>query len=168
MKPVRTMFVLVGIVGAVSVLNLYASSYIGVFAEVAKVVMEPNEISPQKIQIWGTFIVPVSQSSGNYQDPQRGYLYFSIPPSKEGVVRNEWADIKSVAGKNQSIGFGEYWVARGRGDHYSLEVRVRKESEQPRAPDPYPTGIGVIKVGKPLAELSKQQLKNIMPASGNR
>ena len=56
---------------------------IGIYAIVDKVVFEPDEKSPERIRIWGVFVVPVLMSSGHYKEPQRGYLYFRIAPSEE-------------------------------------------------------------------------------------
>jgi hypothetical protein len=45
---------------------------IGIYGIVDKVVFEPSKHSPQRIQIWGLFVVPVPMSSGEYKTPERG------------------------------------------------------------------------------------------------
>src|SRR5882724_9007830 len=70
---------------------------IGIYAIVDKVEFEPDENSPERIRIWGVFVVPVAMSSGQYTTPQRGYLYFRIAPGMEQVAKQEWSDLKNLA-----------------------------------------------------------------------
>ena len=56
---------------------------IGIYGIVDKVVFEPDEGSPERIQIWGLFVVPVPISSGLYRAPRRGILYFSLPADRK-------------------------------------------------------------------------------------
>jgi hypothetical protein len=118
---------------------------IGIYAIVDKVVLEPDEANPERIRIWGTFIVPVRRSSGAHQRPQRGYLYYSLPTGREEVVKREWLELKSVAGTGRAVGFAAYWMLSSRtpGAHTSLEVRVRQDGDT-TAPDVYPRAIGVL------------------------
>ena len=51
---------------------------IGIYAIVDRVAFEPDEKLPERVRIWGVFVVPVPMSSGQYKAPQRGYLYFRI------------------------------------------------------------------------------------------
>ena len=118
---------------------LYASDLVGVYAVVEKVVLEPSDASPERAQIWGAFAVYDQKDGSSYQTPQRGYLYYTCPQGKESVCRSEWADLKSVAGKETGVGFGRRWDAVG---------RVRKADEKPGSPDPYPIQMGVLKVEK--------------------
>ncbi len=106
---------------------------------------------------------------------KRGYLYFKIRSAHPGFTsesqikasRNEWADLKAVAGTGQAVGFGKWgYIARIRigysrtprpvGPSVILEVspsggesadlRVRPASEAPANPATYQTNIGVIKL----------------------
>ena len=47
--------------------DLCASDRLGIYAIVEKVVFEPSESAPQRIQIWGAFVVPVPMSSFQYK-----------------------------------------------------------------------------------------------------
>ena len=129
-------FIALGIVSASTVVP--ASDPMGVYAIVQKVVLEPNESEPVRIQIWGAFALSDGQARSDiYGAPQVGYVYYSCPAGQERVCRNEWADLKSVAGKGVGVGFG------GR---YNPTGRVRKTAEQPAAPDVYPIKMGVVKM----------------------
>ena len=118
---------------------------IGIYAIVDKVVLEPDEANPDRIRIWGTFIVPVPRSSGAHQFPQRGYLYYSLPAGREDDVKKEWLKLMSVAGTGKVVGFAFYWMLSPRtpGAYTSLEVRVRQDGDA-AAPDVYPSTIGVL------------------------
>src|SRR5882672_3350245 len=110
-----------------------ASDRLGIYAIVERVVFEPIESDPQRIQIWGAFVVPLSMSSFQYKPAARGFLYFKIAPGKEEIMRKEWADLKAVAGTGQGIGFAQYWVPNPNdpsgNPHHALEVRVHKAGD---------------------------------------
>jgi hypothetical protein len=113
------------------------SDWIGVYARVDKVVLEPNTAAPERIQIWGAFALASKQDRNSYETPERGYLYCSLKPGKEEVCRKEWADLKAIAGTGQIIGFGGRDLTR---------ARVRKREDKPADPDVYPLGWGMIKM----------------------
>jgi hypothetical protein len=140
---------------AVMAVRVHASDPVGVYAVVDKVVFEPNEANPTAVQIWGAFSLAVPRSSDGaqrkpeggfgsltngdvYGAVQKGYLYFTCPTGKETMCRNEWTDLKSLAGKHQIAGFGTRW-----GSH----VTVRQATERPSAPDQYVPNVGVVKLG---------------------
>jgi hypothetical protein len=121
---------------------LNASGPIGVYALVDKVAFEPNADKPERIRVSGVFSVAeeTPDNSTVYSAPQRGYLYFTLPSSPSGnqdLARREWADLKSVAGTRQIVGFGASWGPK---------VRVRKPDEDAKAPDDYPIANGVVKI----------------------
>jgi hypothetical protein len=91
-------------------ISLAKNGNIGIYGIVDKVVFETEESSPERIQIWGLFVVPVPISSGLYKAPQRGVLYFSIPPDRKEIARKQWGELKRLAGSGQILGFTEYWV----------------------------------------------------------
>jgi hypothetical protein len=142
--------VLVGIIGTI---DLRASDPAGIYAVIEKVVFEPNENAPERIQVWGAFSLTEGRPGDFYQSPQRGYLYFTVPPGKEAMARKEWADLKSAAGTGQGIAFGS---------KYLYKARFRKSDEKPASPDVYPFGVGVTKVEPtssmiaPLKKMLKQ------------
>jgi hypothetical protein len=122
---------------------------IGIYGIVNKVVLEPDENAPERIQIWGLFAVPVPISSGLYRAPRRGILYFSLPSDKKKIAIKEWAELKRLAGSGQILGFAEYWVPNPNdpqgNPHTSLVVHVHEDVPL-GSPDPYPLGIGVLKI----------------------
>jgi hypothetical protein len=120
-----------------SPVELRASDPVGVYCIVEKVVMEPGETNPTRIQVWGAFALSDGKSGYNYLPPQYGYMYFSIAPGKEQMTRAEWADLKKVAGAGQVIAFGGRYAANG---------RIRKATDKPDAPDAYPIEAGMTKL----------------------
>jgi len=139
MKPrILGALVLLSVVAAGAGVSLRASDRIGVYAVVEKVVLEPSDADPQRIQIWGAFAQAVTTNPNDYGDPQRGYLYYTCPAGKTTTCRNEWADLKSVAGKGTGVGFGGRFSGTG---------RIRKADEKPASPDAYPIDIGLMRMG---------------------
>ena len=68
------------VLAILTAINISASGPAGVFAVVEKVVFEPNEQAPERIQLWGAFAFVAGGIQGSFTaPPQRGYLYFSIP-----------------------------------------------------------------------------------------
>lgn len=154
------------------------SGPLGIYGIVEKVVFEPDDRTPERVQIWGAFAyverggtleegrpgLPVDRLS----PPTRGYLYFRLPTSGESAetVRNEWTDLKAVAGTGQAVGFGTWGYvgafdglrpdARATRPPYILErrptggartdLRVRPASEVPADPAAYQTNAGIVKL----------------------
>jgi hypothetical protein len=138
MKTARIRTVLLVLTGLLTaVVNVRASDPVGIYAVVDKVVLEPNEKSPERIQIWGTF-----STWANYGDvygkPEKGYLYYKLPSNNAKVALAEWADLKAVAGTGQGIAFGQ---------RYSGPGRIRAANEKPESPDSYILGQGITKIG---------------------
>jgi hypothetical protein len=116
---------------------LKASDRIGVYAVIEKVVLEPTEAAPERIQIWGAFALSDESSVSTYGPAQRGYLYYTCPQGKETVCRKEWADMKSLAGSATGVGFGQ---------RHSPTGRIRKAGEKATAPDTYPIQMGIVRI----------------------
>ena len=152
-KLLPVFIVVIGVAAAVSV---RASDPVGVYCVIDKVVLEPNESEPTTAQIWGAFSIAVPRSSngtqttpsgsfgsardGNvYAAVQKGYLYYACPQGKDAVCQAEWADLKSVAGQPQVVGFGFRYGSPG---------VVRKATDKPASPDVYPLNVGVVKMGQ--------------------
>jgi hypothetical protein len=114
-----------------------ASDFVGVYAVVDKVTLEPSDAAAERVQIWGAFAMADDKPGSTYGPAERGYLYYSCPAGQESVCRKEWSDIKSVAGKSTAIGFGQRYKPRG---------RVRKADDKPASPDLYPIQMGVVRV----------------------
>jgi hypothetical protein len=92
-----------------------ASGPLGIYGIVEKVVFEPNETSPERIQVWGAFayVDGYAHSLGlTVSAPKRGYLYFKLSDfanrAQVEAVKNEWADLKAVAATGQVVGFGRW------------------------------------------------------------
>lgn len=174
MNPRR--LILAFVVVLVGAIPLVASGPLGIYGIVEKVVFEPNDQSPDRVQVWGAFAYvdggvgqPLAVSAA-----KRGYMYFRLLPQAEGgsdqsikLIRNEWADLKSVAGTGQAVGFGKWGYIGGFGElqpdasaqrpPYILErapgnprtdLRVRPGSETPTAPALYQTDSGVVKLSE--------------------
>jgi hypothetical protein len=123
--------------GAVAgTVRLAASDMIGVYAVIEKVVFEPAQGPPERVQIWGAFATADTRNNDDYGGPQKGYFYFSCPASQLTTCRNEWADLQAVAGKGAGVGFGARHMSNG---------RVRSATDKPESPDPYPIKMGVVK-----------------------
>ena len=132
--------ILIGILAVAYTGELRASGPIAAYAIVENVVMEPNDTTPDRVQVWGVFMLEMSPQSSSYSSPQRGYLYYRIPSNNDAkATRAVWADLKKMAGTGTTIGFGSgsAAVASGAG-------RVRKVTETPANPDAFPIGNPVI------------------------
>jgi len=126
---------------AAAVTPAHASGPVGVYALVDKVEMEPNAATPERIRVYGVFSIAQGQTN-RYAAPSRGILYFT-PGRNPDKARKEWADLASVAGTRQVVGFGAAWygvptVLRGvngqSADEYVLNAGVVKvNAEQPQA-----------------------------------
>jgi hypothetical protein len=126
------------------------SDHVGVYALVDRVVFEPNDAAPERVQLWGAFAVAHATNRNTYESPQRGYFYYSLAPGKAEVCRREWADFKAAAGTGQIIGFGSRDAQKG---------RLRKAGEAAANPDAYPVAWGLTRMSQrsstyaPLVEL---------------
>src|SRR5436190_15332761 len=127
-----------------------ASDPVGVYALVDKVVFEPNEKNPERIQSRGAFAIAEGYGY-TYKNAERGYLYYKMNPDKPNACRNEWADLKAVAGTGQLVAFGSRYGDKG---------TLRKKEAKPENPDVYPVAMGLTKVKEekdyePLKQLAK-------------
>ena len=104
--------------------------------------------------------------------PRRGHLYFKLPDSSQRgmgaataediqLVRREWADLASVAGTGQAVGFGGWGFAGAfeltpgfdpkvfdrspTGEGRTVLV-IRSEGEKPSQPIAYMTNAGVVRL----------------------
>jgi hypothetical protein len=152
-----------------------ASGPLAIYGIVEKVVFEPDESTPERVQVWGAFAYAHvkywnrrdGDPSPNLSTAQRGYLYFELPTDGRSValVRNEWTDLRAVAGTGQAVGFGgwghtgrfealrpdahnktAYVLEGGPGEDQPTDLRVRPASETPAAPAAYVTNAGIVKL----------------------
>jgi hypothetical protein len=129
-----------------------ASDPIGIYGFVDRVVLEPNDTAPERIQIRGGFAVArKTQNNSEYNPAERGYLYFKLRPGDEEVCRKEWADLKSIAGTQQIVAFGSRYP--------EPPSKVRPANSTVENPDVYPKSWGMTKIAKrdyaPLTQLEK-------------
>ena len=116
-----------------------ASDPIGAYVLIDKVVLEPNAESPMHIQVWGAFSFAKETDSDTYAAPVRGYLYYRVMKGKEDVCRKEWADMKKVAGTGEVLGMGSRFNRAALG-------AVHRASDKAEKADPYPLGMGLVRV----------------------
>jgi hypothetical protein len=90
-----------------------ASDPVGIYALVDRVVIEPSESQPERVQIWGAFMLADVQSR-THHPPVCGYLYYKINPDKPDACKAEWNDLKSIAGTGQVVAFGSRYREKGR------------------------------------------------------
>jgi hypothetical protein len=121
---------------ALAATSVRASDPIGVFAKIDKVVFEPNDSAPERIQLFGAFCIADTKDRDSYLPPQKGYLYCKLPGEKSEVARKEWNDLKSAAGAGEVIGFGS---------RHAPLPKVRDAKDKPENPDVYSLGFGLVK-----------------------
>jgi hypothetical protein len=186
MKNLKSLGVLAGVLLASSV--VFASGRIGFYGIIEKVVFEPSEEAPERIQLWGAFLYVDGGASKNtaVSPAKRGYLYFKISsgysgytsPAQMDRTKKEWADLKSVAGTGQAVGFGSYgyigtfavlepggvaappsflYENRPSGGDQA-DLRVRPATEKPSNPATYQTETGIVRISDAgsHAEIVKQ------------
>ena len=131
-----------------------SSGSVGIYAVLEKVVFEPSEQTPERIQLWGAFAFVDARTSQTTM-PRYGYLYFKVPSNWSAAakkrVQREWSDLKSVAGTGAVVAFGD-WFFTGRFTSDSPEaptsvpVRVQTKAVIPSEAVDYSTNTGVVKV----------------------
>lgn len=130
-----TMLSIVFGLGSASVLG---SDPVGIYAWVEKVIFEPSESAPERVQIWGAF-AHADRGGYQYAPAKRGIMYFQLKQDEADICRREWKDMKSVAGTDQIIAFGQRYAPKG--TIYPTTGKLSK-------PDVYPVGFGLTKISK--------------------
>jgi len=115
-----------------------ASDPTGIYAFVDRVVFEPSETAPERIQVWGGFALANAQNRDDYHSAGRGCLYFKLRAGEEEICKKEWADLKSVAGTGQIVAFGSR--------NPTNVITLRKADAKLEKPDVYSKGWGMTKV----------------------
>jgi hypothetical protein len=150
-----SMLCLLTAVLALGAIPMRASDPVGAYTIVDKVVLMPDTTAPTSAQIVGVFSFAVPRAAdlnqpwppgsfgtagtGDvYGAVQKGYLYYTCPRGQDDTCRNEWADLKALAGKPDIVGFGSRW---------RMSVRVRPLTEALANPDVYPLNIGLVRMG---------------------
>lgn len=132
----------IAMLAAAGLVTAQASDFIGIYGVITKVVFEPNADHPQRVQVFGTFAVAGAASGMVYLPAERGYLYFTLdglPADRQQGARDEWNDLKMVAGTGKAIGFSGRLMGQS-------PVRVRKANEPASAPEQYRLGFGAASI----------------------
>ena len=132
-----------------------ASDPMGVYCVVDKVVLEPAD-KAERAQIWGTCAL-ANTNDWYFQEPAKGYFYFAAPKGQEDRARAEWADLKSVAGTGQAVGFARRYKPVG---------KIRAATEKPASPDEYPLHNGVIKASQRVVPEVREVVTRIQQVHG--
>jgi len=171
MKAARAILIIVLLLGMTKVA---ASGPIGIYGIVEKVIFEPNNKAPERVQVWGAFAYVDGARGLRVSAANRGYLYFKLPSLAPGftdhsqveIVKTEWADLKAVAGTGQAIGFGSWSYIADFGalrpdarpiapsvilervprGGAQIDLRVRPASEAPTSPATYQTNAGIVRL----------------------
>jgi hypothetical protein len=167
MKASVTVFAVVALLAGAA--HLTASGPLGIYGIVEKVVFEPNEAAPERIQVWGAFayVDGVAGQGLTVTAAKRGYLYFRLDPSQTDIIKKEWADLKAVAGTGQAIGFGQWgyiggfsslqpdvrsnmppYILEHNPQNQQTDLRVRAAAEAPTNPALYQTNAGIVKLSE--------------------
>ena len=156
---------LAGLTVLVAAVQVSGSGPLGIYGIVEKVVFEPTEASPERIQVWGAFSFvegPMPEGVQVISRSQRGYLYFTVPAGvttdHRTAITREWLDLKSVAGTGQAVGFGRWAggvLPEPPGPYFpralhgtEASFRVRAAEQKPASPAPYWTNLGVVKISE--------------------
>jgi len=160
--------------------NPGASGLVGIYGIVERVVVEGSP-RPERIQVWGAFAFANGgvNNVSSWSEVARGYLYFRVPDPSVAtsadveLIRREWSDLQSVAGKGTVVAFGRWgyigsfeglwgdgkpmFLERApRGGEYT-DLRVRRGTTAPEMPAAYQTNAGVVRIPDGShAELVKQ------------
>ena len=137
-----------------------ASDPVGIYGYIDKVVLEPSESSPERIQLFGGFTL--AEGNGyQYSPAKKGVLYYSLNTTKPEACLKEWKDLKSLAGTGQIISFGT---------RYSKKGKIRAGDAKLESPDVYPLGFGITKVKEsdyePVKDLVQLRKKTGSPQTG--
>ncbi|HKB41383.1 MAG TPA: hypothetical protein VKD72_33465 [Gemmataceae bacterium] len=134
-----------------------ASYPCGIYARIDKVEFEPSLDKPDRVKVWGDFMV--AEPTGRLSDPRRGYMYFEFVKGKEDLCRLEWNDLQEIAGSTKNyIAFGSAFT-EGRSD---LGTVHKADARDPK-PIPYPLNYGMSRLrtddlrgdNNPVAKLQK-------------
>jgi hypothetical protein len=148
------------------------SGLVGIYGIIEKVVFEPGDGTPERVQLWGAFAYAdgaIGQER-SWSPARRGYLYFKLPAASVAstsdleLIKREWADLEAAAGTSQALGFGR-WGYIGRfedvvratsgptrflewapGGGAYTDLRVRPATETPSAPAAYQTNAGIVRL----------------------
>ena len=154
-----------------------ASGRVALYGLIDKVVFEPNDQAPERVQVWGTFVygdlIPAPGAIRTMASARSGFLYFSAPA--DATLRRatlaEWRDLNAVAKTGQAVAFGLWGyvgsfaaldpakappqaetrsVAGGRraSEGVDADLHIRTAAEPATTPTVYAPNTGVIKLAE--------------------
>jgi len=96
---------------------------------VEKVVLEPDDLNPERVQIWGYFThAPVSNPrSDKFCTPVYGWMYLSGGGDE---CRKQWLRLRNDAGTGKVLPIGSCGEAKA-----TLALPIRKPEDRPSKPD---------------------------------
>jgi hypothetical protein len=121
----------------------------GIYARIDKVEFEPNAEKPERIKVWGDFLMV--KTSNRLVGPERGYMYFSLVEKKAEQCRIEWKDLQEIAGtKTNFVALGSAFTEikddlAGTDD----QPNVHKKADKDVKPIPYPLNHGLSRLRPP-------------------
>jgi hypothetical protein len=96
---------------------------------VDKLIFEPNQEAPTRVQIWGTF--SFLKKNTTYGEPVQGYLYYALAKGKEEQCRQEWARLEKLVADKHVVAFGLCGSPK-------VDGHLRQSAEKLRSPDVFP------------------------------
>jgi hypothetical protein len=135
-----------------------ASYPCGIYARIDKVEFEPNADKPERVKVWGDFIL-VKTTDTRY-GPRRGYMYFEIVKGKEDTCRIEWKDLETIAGSTKYVAFGSAYSERN--DNLGpngASPNVHTKDDRDVKPIPYPLNAGMYRL-RTKEDVDFEQAKN--------
>ena len=96
---------------------------------VDRIVFEPNEKEPTRVQIWGSFVL--CKDNSTYGKPIAGYLYYTVEPGKEVECRREWTKLQKLVADKHIVGLGNCGQP-------NVDGHIRNVTEEPRSPVAFP------------------------------
>jgi hypothetical protein len=140
----------IGFVAALALLLLagavQASWPCGIYARIDKVEFEPGADRPERVKVWGDFIL--IKTSNRPTPVTRGYMYFEVVKGKEDLCRLEWKDLKEIADtENNYVAFGSVHseINDALSDDGNTPKVVKKGDKDPK-PIPYPLNHGLTRL----------------------
>lgn len=137
------------------------SDQVGVYGLVEEVLLHPDDQNPTRVEVRGVFSVAAGQLGDEYRPATAGYLAFTIEAGQEKPTRDQWRDLRSVAGTGECVAFGTRYSQQG--------VRVRPVGRGDLATTPYQVHMGVRKVEnadyEPIRQL-RYVVRPVTPADG--
>jgi hypothetical protein len=97
---------------------------------VERLVFEPNENTPTRIQIWGSFAL-LNSTRDAYGEPVRGYLYYTAAPGKEEESRKKWGELKKLVAEQHLVSYGICGEPK-------VDGHLRKPTDKAEAPVEFP------------------------------